>query len=72
MQKRRVERRMFFKSLQFPKVSAKNIHYCGQNPGETDIAHMVSDFVIFVSHALNLKRRFVDIASDKPSFRFLE
>ena len=46
---------MFFKSLQFPKVSAKNIYYCGQKPRETDIAHMVSNFV---SHALKKKRIF--------------
>ena len=26
--KRRLDRRMFFKSLQFPKVSSKNIYYC--------------------------------------------
>ena len=32
---------MFYYSLLFPKVSAKNIYYCGQNTGEYDIAHMV-------------------------------
>ena len=30
-QKRRVDRRMFFYYLPFPKVSEKNIYYCGQN-----------------------------------------
>ena len=34
---------MLFKSLKFSKLSAKNIYYCGQKPGETDIAHMVNN-----------------------------
>ena len=34
---------MFSCCMPFPKVSAKNIHYCGENPEETDIAHMVSN-----------------------------
>ena len=29
---------MFSYFLPFPKVSAKNIYYWGQNPGETDVA----------------------------------
>ena len=27
----------------FPKVSAKNIHYCGQKLGESNITHMISN-----------------------------
>ena len=44
-----MDRRVFSWCLPFPKVSAKNIYYCGQKSGETDIAHMVSNGV---SHAL--------------------
>ena len=29
-----------FLCFPFSKVSAKNIYYCGQNPGESDIAHI--------------------------------
>ena len=29
--------------MSFHKVSAKNIYYCGEKPGETDIARMVSN-----------------------------
>ena len=41
---------MFSCCVPFHKVSTKNIYYCGQKTGETDIAHMVSDYV---SHALS-------------------
>ena len=34
---------MFSDSLPFPKVAAKNIYYCGQKFGETNMAHMVSN-----------------------------
>ena len=34
---------MFSYSLPFPKVSEKNIYYCGQNPGESETAHMISN-----------------------------
>ena len=37
-----MERRVL-SCLTFPKVSAKNIYYCGQKPRETDVAHMVSN-----------------------------
>ena len=36
---------MFSYSLPFPKVLAKNIYYCGQKPGETDIASIISNFI---------------------------
>ena len=44
---------MFSCCSPFPKVSTKNIYYCGQKPGETEIAHMVSDYV---SHALKFPK----------------
>ena len=44
---------MFSCCLSFPKVPTKTIYYCGQKPGDTDIAHMVSDYV---SHALKKKK----------------
>ena len=44
-----MDRRVFSCCLPFLKVSAKKIDYCGRKPGETHIAHMVSDYV---SHAL--------------------
>ena len=34
---------MFPYSLPFPKVLAKNIYYCVQKPGGTDIASMISN-----------------------------
>ena len=40
---------MFSFSLHFPKVSTKNIYYCGQKAGETGMVHMVSNQVL---HAL--------------------
>ena len=36
-------------SLPFPKVLAKNIYYCGQKPGESDIAHMISNYKYHMS-----------------------
>ena len=42
---------MFFYSLQFLKVSAKNIYYCGQKPGGYNTAHLLSNEV---SQALKL------------------
>ena len=48
---------MFSYSLPFPKVSAKNIDYCGQKVEETDMAHMVSNYPL-TSFQLNwLKMR---------------
>ena len=49
-----MERSVFTCCFPFPNVSTKNIYYCGQKPGETVIAHMISDYV---SHALNIKFR---------------
>ena len=43
---------MFSYSLPFPKVSVKNIDYGGENLGDSDIAHMISNKV---SHALKGK-----------------
>ena len=34
---------MLSRSLSFPKVSAKNVYYCGLKAGETNMAHMVSN-----------------------------
>ena len=34
-----MERRVFSCYLPFPKVSEKNIYYCGQKPAETDTTH---------------------------------
>ena len=40
----RVNRRVFSCCLLFPKVTAKNIYYCGEKSGEADVAHMVSNY----------------------------
>ena len=42
---------MFSYSLPFPKITKKNIYYCGQKVGETDFVHMVSNQV---PHALKV------------------
>ena len=39
-----MERHVFSRYWSFPKVSAENIYYYRQKPGETDIAHMVSNY----------------------------
>ena len=39
-----MNKRIFSYSLPFPKVSAKDIYYCGEKPGESDIAHMKSNY----------------------------
>ena len=47
---------MFSCSLTYPKLSAKNIYYCGLKAGETNTAHMVSNEV---SRDLNTKSEFL-------------
>ena len=52
----RVDRRVFSCCLPFPKVLTKTIYYCRQKPGETDIAHMVSDYVSRALKSKTLKK----------------
>ena len=48
---------MFSKSLPFSKVSAKNIYYCGQKPGESDIAHTIILFFAEFNRRTRKRRR---------------